>query len=62
MQKHLPKEFCQKKVFLKFRKLHGKTSVLESFLIKLLNTRDSTQLLSYEVCETLKSIYFEGHL
>ena len=58
-----------KTAILKFRKLHGKTPVLESFLITLqafslqgFKRQTPTQVLSCEVSKTFKSVYFEEHL
>ena len=58
-----------KKVFLKFRKFHRKTPVLESLLITLQVFRPASLLkrysntdISYEISEIFKNTYFEEHL
>ena len=46
----------------KFRKIHRKTPVPGSFLIKLLKKEALTQVLSCEFCEISKNVFFTEHL
>ena len=63
------KVFCKKKCSLKFRKLHSKAIVLESFFVKfqafqlqVFQIQTPTQAPFCEVWETSKNTYFEEHL
>ena len=56
-RRRCPKVFC-KKMFLKLRKIHRKTPVLDSLLIKV----GDLQVFSCELCEIFKNTYFEEHL
>ena len=66
-QKQPPKVCCEKKVFLKFGKLHWKTSVMKSLFkkvvgLKTCNFIKKRQVFSCEYCKTFKNVYFEENL
>ena len=63
------KDVLLKKVFLKIRKFHRKTPMLESHFIKVTAFRHATflkgtpiQEFSSEICRIFQKIYFEEHL
>ena len=69
MPKQSLEMLCKKRCSLKFRKLHSKAIVLESFFVKLqafklqvFQILTPTQMLFWEVWETSKNTYFEEPL
>ena len=54
--------FHEKSRSQKFRNIHRKTPVLESFFNKVTDLQTPTQVFSCEYCEIFKNTYFEEHL
>ena len=63
IQKQPLEVFCKKRCSWKFRKLHRKAAVLDLFFMKLevfFNLlKNPTQVLSCEICESFKNVWFE---
>ena len=69
VQKQSLEVFYKKRCSQKFRKFHGKTSVLESLFnkaaglgLQLYQLETPTQMLSCKICEIYKNTFFEEHL